>query len=898
MPTKNQTFCTLLIFFIHPLLADKCLITDGSAPNIAPCQCESEVCDAATGLICYSTFGGGACRQNTPGPFGYPLPINTGFCATVSGRKNIGDKKTCEAAALALGLNDQTAFERSDNDRPPGCYIIATGSRNLYLNNFANSDAECSDEMNCLCVAVDDCVNTGGTVSNMEPCLCVGKVCDDQSGFYCTNTSSCSTIPSCPVRDGSTSNDQNCTCGSADCTEETGLICDPEKSSCKSEVSCMANARKSAPMCKKFNSNCLCTQCQKGNRSPDCSKECPTAGVAIFLDMFWLFVALWLFVAFVYYTHRRTNNDDSEDDLDAEDEVKRQEVKEQRKQDGLDASEPAEAQLVVPHRRGRLRLRSLRTILISRMQITAAILMTVVWSQETPPFLSEFGIFLSNIFTLNIGHMLISPDCVDSLQYHAPSNTTRFIPTGPMGKWYIEIFFPFLLLTFFAIWHQCLRKDSVAKWSTKRSRMAVGTAGIQVLFLWLFESLTTTSLKILDCTEGTTGKLVMYPSLPCSFGNDPFAAALGIIVLVMYVILPWTWFFRDQWCKRGDGGTWFTWALQDYTTSFRAWELWHVLCKCMIVLGASVMYPEFRFYTHGAVSVMSFIAHIMFRPYKDKESNNALILFTFSDVLGANSAWAPQSPTQGNRSFAGVQIAFLISLLFTLLYISYNVVNAFRERLFDPSFQEYTKMEKRLLLPVIGCMNLFIKLFPRILVVTEDFDNDDTASISSSDPHYMSRTNSNDRLMQLVEVEEGDGEGEGEGEGEEETEERGGGNKEKGVVDEVEDLDNWLEGKQIEVRERERELECGSDVDGGGSNNETEQQRKSDLASIEAELNETRMAAAKADVEGNAEAEERLRANIKILKNERSRMIEDGSNQSIDGEIKDVDDLDNWLNSW
>ena len=140
--------------------------------------------------------------------------------------------------------------------------------------------------------------------------------------------------------------------------------------------------------------------------------------------------------------------------------------------------------------------------------------------------------------------------------------------------------------------------------------------------------------------------------------------------------------------------------------------------------------------------------------------------------------------------------------------------------------------------------------------------------------------------------------GEGEGEGEEETEERGGGNKEKGVVDEVEDLDNWLEGKQIEVRERERELERGSDVDGGGSNNETEQQRKSDLASIEAELNETRMAAAKADVEGNAEAEERLRANIKILKNERSRMIEDGSNQSIDGEIKDVDDLDNWLNSW
>ena len=69
---------------------------------------------------------------------------------------------------------------------------------------------------------------------------------------------------------------------------------------------------------------------------------------------------------------------------------------------------------------------------------------------------------------------------------------------GPMNKWYFELFFPFGLMVAFSIWYCCLSEKSIAQSTVKE-------ASIQVGFVWLFETIVSSSLKALDCTGGTTG---------------------------------------------------------------------------------------------------------------------------------------------------------------------------------------------------------------------------------------------------------------------------------------------------------------------------------------------------------------------------------------------------------
>ena len=86
-----------------------CTTTDGSIANTKPCGCGNVGCTAATGLICYSTIGSGSCRKVNVGGYGYPKSTN-GNCMDVNGRGMIGDKASCEAAAVSLGLGNDTAI--------------------------------------------------------------------------------------------------------------------------------------------------------------------------------------------------------------------------------------------------------------------------------------------------------------------------------------------------------------------------------------------------------------------------------------------------------------------------------------------------------------------------------------------------------------------------------------------------------------------------------------------------------------------------------------------------------------------------------------------------------------------------------------------------------------------
>ena len=218
LPTQMQLPLLLISLFLSfTFAAPPCINTDASKLNPIECQCGPQLCSSQTGLLCYSTNSQqGSCRPNNPAPVGFPRPIKKGRCTDVSGRHQIADTTTCGSAAVALGLPVTKAFSNSDFSRPLGCYVLAVGSQNLYLNTYLGSrtpgsrTGECTVEMQCLCIDVPRCSNSIGTFSNEKECLCgdssQSNLCTQKTGYFCTNTSLCSHYEACRITDGSTPN--------------------------------------------------------------------------------------------------------------------------------------------------------------------------------------------------------------------------------------------------------------------------------------------------------------------------------------------------------------------------------------------------------------------------------------------------------------------------------------------------------------------------------------------------------------------------------------------------------------------------------------------------------------------------------------------------------------------
>ena len=104
--------------------------------------------------------------------------------------------------------------------------------------------------------------------------------------------------------------------------------------------------------------------------------------------------------------------------------------------------------------------------------------------------------FISGVFTVNIPGFLSSVDC-------AGGDSGGM---SPYSKWWIEMSIPLFILTIFVVWSRCLRKGSAAK-------NAVVESGVQVGFVWLFETTVTTNLKIYDCDR--FGRLILDPDVLC-----------------------------------------------------------------------------------------------------------------------------------------------------------------------------------------------------------------------------------------------------------------------------------------------------------------------------------------------------------------------------------------------
>jgi hypothetical protein len=188
-----------------------CEFTNGEM-NDAACLCGSTVCNTYTGLICYAG-GGGSCRKTNPGAFGYQTVVS-GSCS--GDYRPIGDMVACQEVVNMMG-QDKTVNTFSHGMFPPGCIRLDNA---VYFNTLSTS-VDCSSSAQCICVAVEDCVNGANSAQcqcGTSTCLYTGNLCDSQ-------TSTCS-APACTNTDGSAANSNSCTCGTSTCTEDTGLFCD------------------------------------------------------------------------------------------------------------------------------------------------------------------------------------------------------------------------------------------------------------------------------------------------------------------------------------------------------------------------------------------------------------------------------------------------------------------------------------------------------------------------------------------------------------------------------------------------------------------------------------------------------------------------------------------------
>ena len=142
-----------------------------------------------------------------------------------------------------------------------------------------------------------------------------------------------------------------------------------------------------------------------------------------------------------------------------------------------------------------------------------------MWSPEVPEFFLNILSTLGGFFTIDLPSFLSSPDCVFNVEAmpHSSNQTdsTEGIAFTPIDKWYMELLLPFGFVLLIMV--PCCFYIVTGRDNEDDVRKAVTWSNVctQVSFVWIFATVVTTSLKIVDCDLGTEGRLIMDPSLSC-----------------------------------------------------------------------------------------------------------------------------------------------------------------------------------------------------------------------------------------------------------------------------------------------------------------------------------------------------------------------------------------------
>ena len=229
----------------------------------------------------------------------------------------------------------------------------------------------------------------------------------------------------------------------------------------------------------------------------------PEPAISILLDSVFLFVAAWLFSAYLYFTIRNGEETVAHDVYN----------------NTKDGSSLVAASATTNIGK---RAKSLQRLLVMRLQIIASILTSMVWSSDVPQFLIDSLNFITGFFTLKISGLLTSLDCVGS------TGMTPFV------KWQfslginccvmIILSIPFLWWKIFPLKYSYYDKT-------------VKAASLQVFFIWMFENLVTTCFRIFDCTGEYFPVLLLDPNIACI--HIWAYQLVGGLILFVYLFVPY-----------------------------------------------------------------------------------------------------------------------------------------------------------------------------------------------------------------------------------------------------------------------------------------------------------------------------------------------------------------------
>ena len=410
-------------------------------------------------------------------------------------------------------------------------------------------------------------------------CQCGSTKCSSNEEFCDKSISSCFNVSPCSITNGITPNRADCKCGNKACTTSTGLICDiknnTDTGSCSVGGDCGGDyisdlANITQQNCKTFNSRCQCSKCKTGFFTKDCSQTCPAPAVAVVVDFTFVILAVWTTIAYLYFHNAEIEQTDSlketeeaANDLrgDAND-ITEQGLAIIEEGGSTAAGATAGALMAKQANAARVKaklfsqkftqkIKSLQRIIVARMQVLTAILASIMWKPEVPKFVLDSLKRIGGFFTFNVPGLLSSPDCV----FGAGEGEGAAMTT--INKWYISLFVPFGVMLLVAIPTFYYHKRHKADQNNKDyARMADGWNNVctQLSFVWIFATVVTTSLSILDCDKG--GRLIMDPDVMCPLSvyfqnktfhvykkdaglegeRDPRPAIVGIVMLAIYCL--------------------------------------------------------------------------------------------------------------------------------------------------------------------------------------------------------------------------------------------------------------------------------------------------------------------------------------------------------------------------
>ena len=141
-----------------------------------------------------------------------------------------------------------------------------------------------------------------------------------------------------------------------------------------------------------------------------------------------------------------------------------------------------------------------------------------MWSPKVPQFLLDILTALGGFFTFDLPGLMSSPDCLEG---------TSGGSFAPLDKWYIALLLPFAVILIIAVpvcYYRRTKRDGNK--DDERKAEAWTNVFTQISFVWMFATIVTTCLKIVDCDQGTEGRLLIDPLLSC-----PLAATTSYTVV-------------------------------------------------------------------------------------------------------------------------------------------------------------------------------------------------------------------------------------------------------------------------------------------------------------------------------------------------------------------------------